>query len=50
MILLLNFAVMSDEGVYTLKQISADTYKKSYKDPPQLTTSKVISVTSKLVK
>ena len=27
MILLLNSAVMPDEGVYTLKQISADTFK-----------------------
>ena len=28
MILLLNSAVMPDEGVYTLKQISADIFKK----------------------
>lgn len=28
MILLLNSAVMPDEGVYTLKRISADTFKK----------------------
>ena len=28
MILLLNSAVMPDEGVYTLKQISVDTFKK----------------------
>ena len=32
MILLLNSAVMPDEGVYTLKQISADTFKKMLRD------------------
>ena len=32
MILLLNSAVMPDEGVYTLKQISADTFKNILED------------------
>ena len=32
MILLLNAAVMPNEGVYTLKQISADTFKKNLQE------------------